>query len=450
MANILLISYFFPPHNSSPCRRVYGWAKYLHKQGHAVIVLTAETPGDRTVKSFEADISFLTVYRLCYPDPLVPFARLFATQELLKDTPGRRANVRMVFFRKALNFINAFFSKRGVLFGCTRFPTFFEAWFPAAYAKAKEIIGKHDIQVVITSSPPPTVNIVGLRLKMRYRNLLWVADHRDLWTQNPVHRGLFPFTAFEQYYERRCIRNSDVLITVSGILKKALAEKYPEKAGDIFCIENGFDEDLTSSFSRKISEHSSKKKTVIYAGTLYEGRRDPDLLFRVAEEESVSLEKALEIVFYGNYETRRILDKLFARYPVAGKIIRYGGFRPAQEILELEQQAQALLFLENDRYDDGVYTAKVFEYMKSAKPILCVGIAPDSGVGSLLAKSGLCIFCGNDIIKVREALLAIAQQKIAVHPDADYIGQFSREKQVVRLSSIIGKYLNRQEAHGHQ
>src|SRR5690554_8223668 len=46
-----------------------------------------------------------------------------------------------------------------------------------------EIIAKEDIYNVITTSPPHSVQLIGLKLKTQLKNKInWIVDFRDPWT----------------------------------------------------------------------------------------------------------------------------------------------------------------------------------------------------------------------------------------------------------------------------
>lgn len=445
MANILLISYFFPPHNATPCRRVYSWAKYLKELGHNVIILTADTPGDSIIKSFDADLSFLEIYRLKYFDVLRLLMEIFKPEDLLnnKSDASRKIKPRILFIEKILNIVNIYFSRRGILLGCTRFPTFFEAWFLKAYKTAKMIIEKHNIDVIITSSPPPTVNLVGLYLKLKFKNTLWIADYRDLWVDNPTHKGLFPFTIFEHFFEKKAIGKSDLIVVASEILKQKLEDKY--KKADIFCIENGYDYSIARLQQPYFNSPRAMnaKKTIVYAGTLYDYRNNLTPLIQTIERYYLSFKDKLEIIFFGNYETKRILNKILDGHHNVKTIIGYGGFLSANNIFDRENQADALLFIERDKENDGVLTGKIFEYMMFRKPILCIGVDNVSYVGKFLDKTGLCLFCGDEISRIKDFLLKLLEGELKIIPNEEYITQFSRKKQVERLNCMLTDYLNK-------
>ena len=90
--------------------------------------------------------------------------------------------------------------------------------------------------------------------------------------------------------------------------------------------------------------------------------------------------------------------------------------------------------------DEGMLTGKIFEYIYTRKPILCVGVDRDSYLGDFLDKTGLCIICGQDVERIKTFLLELQSDAVKVKPDENYINQFSRKRQVEKLSLIIARH----------
>ena len=445
MANILLITYFFPPLNAAACRRVYSWAKYFQKAGHDVIILTADVPVEKQVKNFDVDVSFLKIYRLKYFDIQRIINRTLRRYRPLSERlEGRNKNKLFVgFAKKVLHFLTTNLLDRGFLFGVGRSPTFADQWFFRAYKEAKKIIKKHNINVIISSSPPHVSHVVGAFLKQKFNDIAFIVDFQDPWVQNPSYKGCFPFTLLEKYFERKCVKESDAVIIVSHIWLQKLRNRYPYKYSRFFCIENGYDEYFVKGTNAYEIRRTSAKKTIIYTGTLYNNRGSPEPLFQAVNEDYEYLSDKLEIIFYGAYETKRILSQFFEKYLATECIIRYGGFLSGREVAKEQMNTDALLFIEKDRENDGLLTSKIYEYIILKKPILSIGISPTSYVGSFLKRTGLCIICGSDLEKIKESLHSLIEETTVIHPDSDYIEQFATKKHVEEAQVIIKDCLDR-------
>ena len=55
-------------------------------------------------------------------------------------------------------------------------------WNKYAYRKAEEIIKNQKIDCIITTGPPHSSHLIGLKIKKKYK-LKWLVDLRDPWTE---------------------------------------------------------------------------------------------------------------------------------------------------------------------------------------------------------------------------------------------------------------------------
>ena len=65
-------------------------------------------------------------------------------------------------------------------------------WNKYAFKKASELIESEDIRHIITTSPPHSTQLIGLKLKRKYPALKWVADLRDPWTDIYYYQQFYP------------------------------------------------------------------------------------------------------------------------------------------------------------------------------------------------------------------------------------------------------------------
>src|SRR3990172_5099975 len=153
--SILVISYYFPPVGMAGVQRPLGLAKYLHRLGWKVYVLTV-----KPVAYWETDTTLLedfpkeiSIFRAGSLDP----ARISYLLGRKKRTlPGFRPNAGKLVWDSKL--------------GCV----------PFLWAKGCRLIEKFSISAVWTTSPPPSVHLAGLWLKQT-NDIRWFADFRDPW-----------------------------------------------------------------------------------------------------------------------------------------------------------------------------------------------------------------------------------------------------------------------------
>jgi hypothetical protein len=243
IANILIICSEFPPLNSIASRRMYAWARYLPEYGHKVYVLTPKKECFSEMMSFEPPALSFSVIENKYPDLRKLVQRPFKKNMVAVEITGTASYKREEKKGWLAPFFGALFrfgAGRGILFSSILVPNFLDLWIWPAVKKGKQIIEDHNIEVLLTSYPSPSVPIIGYFLKKKFKKLIWVTDYRDLWTMNPMMKGLFLFSRLERFIETRCLKRADLVITVSGVLGSALRKLG---AGDkVSIIENGYDE----------------------------------------------------------------------------------------------------------------------------------------------------------------------------------------------------------------
>lgn len=119
---------------------------------------------------------------------------------------------------------------------------FEEVFLHAIERKAADLIDAYGIANVIVSSPPHSLQTVGVRLKRRYGSkLMLFADFRDPWT---IIKKYQKRSAAAQ--RRSASREAEVFLTsdhvavVSKGMETAYKAAYPAAAGKIAIIRNGF------------------------------------------------------------------------------------------------------------------------------------------------------------------------------------------------------------------
>jgi len=244
-----------------------------------------------------------------------------------------------------------------------QFPDEMKSRFEEIQKQAQELINNNDMGAVISSSSPVSSHIVAYELKKKY-NLPWIADLRDLWSQN--HN--YPYGPFRRWrdtrLEMRTLSYADVLITVSEPLAKTLKKRYPDK--NVMTITNGFDPET------RVPVPLTKKFTITYTGQIYEGRQDMEL-FKKAYVDLI------------NAGTILSEDSEFRLFGPQGTLI------PKKDAVLRQRESQVLLLL-NWMNNEGVYTLKIFEYLAAGRPVLSVGGRGGDVIEELLGKTNAGVY----------------------------------------------------------
>ncbi|MEM3640454.1 MAG: glycosyltransferase, partial [Candidatus Bathyarchaeia archaeon] len=246
------------------------------------------------------------------------------------------------------------------------YPDSEKGWKPFAVKAADKLLQNEKIDAIISSSSPVTAHIIARELKAKYK-IPWIADFRDLWTQN--HN--YPYSRIRKYFERKLelktLATADVLIAVSPFDTEKL--KTLHKGKKVHTITNGFDPDKVNNGKTPLTA----KFTITYTGQIYP-KQDPSK-FLIALKNLISKKvlesKDIDVRFYGPESD--LLTSKIAECALTG-IVRQLGVVPREVSLEKQRESQVLLLLKwEDPRTRGVYTAKVFEYLAAMRPILAVG-----------------------------------------------------------------------------
>lgn len=374
---ILIVSSFFPPQNSIASLRPYSWAKYWSRMGHEVTVLTvpkAPQPSDSTMTIEGFSVHYVEAPFLA-KRASVPTAvrQQEADSGVLEKKPS-------LFRRVARQLVASLSSRYGVLYSC-RFPDVMDLW----AAKAKLWAARQSWDIVVSTGGPYSVHRIALHIKQQSPQTKWILDWRDLWTQNHFFRGIWFFRPYERMLERRFHRHADLVTTVS----EPLAELLKKVGADtVTTIYNGFDPDDYASLSVEHFFGSDGVFRIVYSGTIYAGRQDPTLLFRAVAKLAASgkiTPAKVRLVFAGaNADPTEI-----ARRCGVEEYVEYLGFLPRAQALQMQRDADMLLFLGLKDHDNkGILTGKLFEYLYVNKVVLALDVTRDSEIGEMFLDSG--------------------------------------------------------------
>ena len=220
--------------------------------------------------------------------------------------------------------------------------------------------------VIVASGPPFSAFFVAARIA-RQGGVPWVADYRDLWTVSsyyllgPVRRRV------DRAIESRLLRTVSLVTTVSQPLADEMHHAFGVRSEVVL---NGYDPSDLATLTPASDERSGLPLRIVYAGEIYEGKRDPEPLFIALASMGLGPHQVL-VEFYG--DTVQPVEDAARRHGVEC-LVRCGPRLPHTESVALQQGADVLLLLTwNDPGERGVYTGKLFEYLGARRPILMLG-----------------------------------------------------------------------------
>lgn len=434
---LLLISTFFPPQHAVASLRAASFATSLAAAGHDVTVLTTAKRPDQA--GLDLPVDGCSVVEI--PSKNGPVRKLLrrlgqprAKQDDAQVDGARLPGGEMLIghLRRAAERLR---DSSGI-FSAARMPDLTDAWVAPATQWAIEN-GPWDL--LLSTSGPYTTHVVARQIRRRGLAKRWVADFRDLWTDNDIYRGLFPFTMLESRRERQCLEDTDVITTVSEGLAETLRGKSTRRVEVIY---NGYDERSVDCAQREQTNRDCSAKAtldIVYTGTVYPPARDPQPLVEALGIVAKNLargEEALRLIVAG--ERADVWSRLASRLNVR-QMLDLRGVVSHQEARRLQYAADGLILLDWNGPQRGVLTTKVFEYLAADAPILAIGRYRQSSLGELLGRTGRGIHLGDDPRLIAKTLLKLARD---VHcfdltPNHALIASLSRQRQAARLVQLI-------------
>ena len=340
------------------------------------------------------------------------------------------------FFKRLFSALDQYRSRRG-FFDMRRFPDFSHFWAGKA-AKWASQNAKWDL--VVSTYAPYTAHLAAYNIRKNGYADFWVADYRDLWTDDHIFKGMHGVVWYESILEKKLLKLADLLTTVSDPLGKKLQQRFGKRA---VVIENGYEpSDLGVLPNEQAFAGLPEKIRLVYTGSIYKSTRDPSPLFeaiaRIAQSDNGSklLEK-LEILFVGG--NIGLLSELVSQYQVQ-PWVRLEGFVTRTRALMMQRDADVLLFLEsNSNGVDGILTGKIFEYLSSGTEVWAIGVTPESTPGMLINSSGAGLVFGKDVDSIQTRLVKLLNDGPAPKNQVDLslLKRYTREGLALRMLDNI-------------
>ena len=168
--------------------------------------------------------------------------------------------------------------------------------------------------------------------------------------------------------ESRVLRSAALVTTVSQPLADEMRCTFGVRSEVVL---NGFDPSDLASLVPPVARPGLPLR-IVYAGEIYEGKRDPEPLFRTLASMGLGPDEVL-VELYG--DTVHLVEHAARRHGVE-RLVKCGPRLPYAESLAVQRDADVLLLLMwNNPGETGVYTGKLFEYLGVRRPILMLGFS---------------------------------------------------------------------------
>jgi hypothetical protein len=396
---VLIITYYWPPSGGSGVQRWLKFVKYLTQLGWEPFVYTPENPSFTTQdSSLLKDISSqVEVIKLPIWEPYELFFKLSSFFGKSVKQTDFISTGKKSFFQKISSWT------RGNLF----IPDARIFWVRPSVTFLNDFLMSNEITKIITTGPPHSIHLIGLKLKQKNPSIKWVADFRDPWSEWDLLDTLSLSNWTRRKHQRlelKVLTTADRVITIAPYHVDRL-EKLSGRKVDL--ITNGFDEDdFKSIFKTKTSRF-----TIRHIGIVDE-LRDPRPVMEVLKQLAMSnseFRDSVKVEFIGNVNTS------FKNYIASDETLKNFTFfvdhLPHRQLLNAYGETDLqLLVLAHTAIAPGNLPGKFFEYLASGNPILAIGPVKGDAAQVLQKTQAGKIFERDDKSSIKDALVQYYNQ----------------------------------------
>lgn len=427
MKKVLIITYYWLPSGGAGVQRWVKFTKYLREFGWEPVIYTPENPEYPSFDgSFEKDIATdIEVIK-------TPIWEPFDIYRSLLGKRGQTINAGFISEDKEKGWKD----KLSVwIRGNFLIPDPRKYWIRPSVNFLSKYLKEYPVDAIVTTGPPHSMHVIGLRLKRNFPDIKWLADFRDPWTNIDFYKDLYLTKWADKKHhrlEKKVVCNADAVIVVSKGMKDEFSAL---RTNGLHIITNGYDEDDVKIVSPSLDE----KFTISHIGTM-NGARNP-----------LAVWKALQNLCIENNDfSRDLMIQLIGKtdFAVLEAINENGltknlnkiNYLAHNEAIKKQHASQVLLLLINRSANaKGILTGKFFEYLASGRPVLGVGPV-DGDAATILNETGAGLMVDfDDVDTAKEAILHYYKlyKKNQLTLEAGSVEKYSRKNLTGNLSDLL-------------
>ncbi len=324
----------------------------------------------------------------------------------------------------------------GLLYQRALVPDKTVVWAPNAIPAAIRIVRDEQIDVVITTSPPNSINLIGAAVK-KATDVKWVADLRDPLVadaDNPVERLPARMKENVQKLVARLVASqADAIVTAWDGIADEIRGYEPK--GDITVIPNGADYDDFEGLGYTPAD----RFRITHTGSFF-GKRNPRPFLAALKASGL---QDVTARFVGELLER---DREWVEEQGLEDRVELLPFGSRRRSLAYQRDSEALLLLLPEAGERGapVIPGKIFEYLAAERPILAA-IPPSGATANLIREAGAGVVVAPDDEKaIREALEGLHARWRAgrlddAKLDPSLRDRISRRRRVEDLAELLQK-----------
>ena len=433
MKRVLIITYYWPPSGGSGVQRWLKMSKYLPENGWQPVIYTAEN-AEYPVEdpSLEKDVCpEAEVIRRPIMEPYSFYKKFLGIKKEQKvkasfiDETGKQKGWKERF--------SAWI--RGNFF----IPDARCWWVKPSVRYLKHYLKEHPVDAIISTGPPHSMHLIAMKLKDAL-DIPWIADFRDPWTEIDYYDDLHLTRWADRKHHRleyEVLTKADEVVTVAPDGAKRLGRLGGR---DVKVVYNGFDRDDDA----QTTVIPPDTFTITYLGVLSKIQNPNNLWQALCElvKENEEFNKNLKINLIGQIDNSVI--KSIEKQGLSGHVTM-SSYIPHDQVSAVHRTSTLLLLLlmpDSEPRAKGLLTGKLFEYMASGRPILCIG--PEDGDAARILNethAGTTVRF-EDKSRMKEVLLNYYQQnkETRFHDNnTSCIEKYSRKALTIEYAVLLNK-----------
>ncbi|MGA9294212.1 MAG: glycosyltransferase [Ignavibacteriaceae bacterium] len=360
MKKVLFITYFWPPSGKASLHWPLEMIKYLPENGWEPSVLTVNEDtfyqkDETLLKEISPDLKIIKTGTI---EPFNVYRKFLGKK---KDEP-LIASESMSQSKKSFNHMLSLWIRMNLFVPDARV-----GWYLPGVIEGKKFLSKNKIDAIISNGPPHTAHLLGRRLSSLF-NIPHLPVFIDPWADIVYYQDYQRTKltqAFDKYLEGNVIKKAKEIVFVTETMKNDYIKKYPQIKDKTNVLYWGYNEEDFGEIENEVNNSKPDEEIIAHAGNMYD-YNNPVSFFEYIKTE-INKGRKIKIKFIGTVspKTNEIINNL----SLSGNT-EYIGFLPYKQMLiELLKSDVLLMMVNEKRHVPG----KLFEYLRTGKPILAFG-----------------------------------------------------------------------------
>ena len=436
MKRVLIITYYWPPSGGSGVQRWLKMSKYLPEYGWQPVIYTTENAEYPIIDpSLEKDVpADMEVIRRPIFEPYSFYKKFIGIKQ---DETVKMGFIQEKEKKKGWK-ENLSLWVRGNFF----IPDARCYWVKPSVKYLKEYLKTHPVDAIISTGPPHSMHLIAMKLKEDL-GIPWIADFRDPWTEIDYYNDLHLTRCADRKHhrlEQEVLTKADKVVTVAPDGARRLGRLGNRNVRTIY---NGFDRNDDTQTPVSLPD----KFTITYLGVLSKIQNPNNLWQALGEliKEDDGFNNNLKINMIGQID-RSVVNAI----DLIGlnQHVTYSPCIPHDQVSATHRSSTLLLLLlmpDSEPRAKGLVTGKLFEYMASGRPILCIG--PEDGDAARILKetgAGQTVSFG-DKNKTKEIIKNCYQRYLENDLEGNTnpkVESYSRQVMAQRYAALLDQAIN--------